>query len=42
MYRGKCKKNVGYFCKIKELPKVNNRPRGENWPNILAQYYHPA
>jgi hypothetical protein len=27
---------VGYFCILKKLPKVNNRPIGENSPNLAT------
>jgi hypothetical protein len=31
-------KNVGYFCNLKILPKVNNHPIGENSPNLVTLY----
>jgi hypothetical protein len=27
---------LGYFCNCKKLPKVNNRPIGENTPNPVT------
>jgi hypothetical protein len=29
-------KNVGYFCFLKKLPKVNNYRLGENSPNLVT------
>jgi hypothetical protein len=29
-------KNVGYFCNSKKLPKLNNRPLGENSLNLVT------
>jgi hypothetical protein len=28
------KRTLGYFCNFQNLPKVNNRPTGENSPNL--------
>jgi hypothetical protein len=33
---GKLAKLLGYFCNLKELPKVNNHPRGEKSPNLVT------
>jgi hypothetical protein len=27
---------MGYFIYLKNLPKVNNRPMGENSPNLVT------
>jgi hypothetical protein len=28
---------LGYFCNLQnELPKVNNHPEGQNWPNLVT------
>jgi hypothetical protein len=27
---------LGLYCTVKKLPKVNNRPRGENSPNLVT------
>jgi hypothetical protein len=29
-------KVVGHFCNFQKLPKVNNRPMGENSPNLVT------
>jgi hypothetical protein len=32
----KVRKNVVYFCNFQKMPKVNNRPLGENSPNLVT------
>jgi hypothetical protein len=29
-------KDVGYFCNLKKVPRVNNDPTGENSPNLVT------
>jgi hypothetical protein len=32
----KIAQNSGYFCNLQKMPKVNNRPLGENSPNLVT------
>jgi hypothetical protein len=35
-FGNKWHKIVGYFCNFPKLPKANNRPLGENSPNLVT------